>query len=191
MKVGYARVSTQQQDAGYEDQQRQLMAAGCRRVVSEKASAVGKREAFDQLMESLAEGDVLYVTKLDRLARNVQHLLAIADELARRKIDLVILNMAGDKVDTRTPTGRLLLTMLGAVAEFERGMILERQRAGIAKAQSEGKYQGRKPDSSPHAGAVRALAGRGVGPTAIAAELGINRATVHRLLKAEEGLQGA
>ncbi|WP_424140024.1 recombinase family protein [Roseomonas chloroacetimidivorans] len=184
MKIGYARVSTQQQDAGFEDQINQLNEFGCKRIYSEKVSSVAAREVFEECMCSLEKGDVLVVTKLDRLARSVRDLHRIIDRLTERHVGLIVMNMGGAQVDTRTGFGKFVLNIMGAVAELERDMILERQIAGIAKAKSEGKYRGRKPGSSPHAMAVRALAGEGRGPTEIAAQLGINRATVHRLLKA-------
>ena len=91
--------------------------------------------------------------------------------------------MGGSAVDTGTPTGKLMLTMLGAVAEFERTLMLERQREGIAKAKAEGRYKGRKPTARAKADEVRRLHGQGLRPTEIAERLGIGRASVHRVLK--------
>jgi DNA invertase Pin-like site-specific DNA recombinase len=93
-----------------------------------------------------------------------------------------VLSMGGSEVDTGTPTGRLMLTMLGAVAEFERALMLERQREGIAKAKGEGKYKGRAPTAQRQAAAVLTLKAEGVRPATIAERLGIGRASVYRIL---------
>ena len=90
--------------------------------------------------------------------------------------------MGGHAVDTGTPTGRLMLTMLGAVAEFERALMLERQREGIAKAKAEGRYKGRAPTARRKAEEVRRLRAEGLKATEIAARLGIGRASVYRVL---------
>ena len=100
---------------------------------------------------------------------------------------LRILSMGGSALDTGTPTGRLMLTMLGAVAEFERTLMLERQREGIAKAKGEGRYKGRKPTARAKAEEVRRLHGQGMRPTEIAKRLGIGRASVYRVLKGGSG----
>jgi len=141
MIIGYARTSTQDQIAGLAAQERDLRAAGAERIVSEQASSVGKRPAFEACLASLASGDVLVVTKPDRLARSTAHLLTIIDDLTRRSVGLILLSMGGERLDTRNPTSRLLLTVLAAIAAFERDIMLERQREGVAKARREGKYK--------------------------------------------------
>jgi DNA invertase Pin-like site-specific DNA recombinase len=123
------------------------------------------------------EGDTLIVTKLDRLARSTQHLLDIADQVKRKGAHLQIL-AAG--VDTGTATGKLMFTMIGAIGEFERSMMLERQREGIAKAKTEGKYKGRAPTARAKAEEVRALHGQRIGATEIAKRVEI--ASVYRIL---------
>jgi DNA invertase Pin-like site-specific DNA recombinase len=92
--------------------------------------------------------------------------------------------MGGSDLDTGTPTGRLMLTMLGAVAKFERSLMLERQREGIAKAKSEGKYRGRAPTAMSQADTIRAMKAEGIRPAEIARRLGIGRASVYRALSA-------
>jgi DNA invertase Pin-like site-specific DNA recombinase len=119
----------------------------------------------------------------DRLARSVADLLGIVDKLNAKGVALRILSMGGSALDTGTPTGKLMLTMLGAVAEFERTLMLERQREGIAKAKAEGRYKGRKPTARAKAGEVHRLHGHGLRPTEIAGRLGIGRASVYRVLK--------
>jgi DNA invertase Pin-like site-specific DNA recombinase len=137
--VGYARTSTTDQKAGLEAQLRDLQAIGCHRVFSEEVSSVDtSRPQLEHALDYIREGDTFVVTKLDRLARSVADLVKIRDRLQRKGVGLRILQMGGEQVDTSTPTGSLLLNLLGSIAEFERELMLERQREGIAKAKSEG-----------------------------------------------------
>jgi DNA invertase Pin-like site-specific DNA recombinase len=184
--IGYARTSTVEQEAGLEAQQRDLAAAGCERVFSERVSSVARRAQMEAALDFVRQGDTLVVTKPDRLARSVADLLSIIARLESKDVGLRVLSMGGSEVDTRTPTGRLMLTMLGAVAEFERSLMLERQREGIAKAKSEGKYKGRVPTAQRQAADVVQLRAKGVGAVRIAERLGIGRASVYRIL-AEHG----
>jgi len=182
MLVGYARTSTVEQEAGLEAQKRDLAAAGCERTFAERVSSVAARAELAAALAFVRQGDTLIVTKPDRLARSVADLLAIIGQLEAKGVALRVLSMGGSEVDTRTPTGRLMLTMLGAVAEFERALMLERQREGIAKAKAEGKYQGRAPTAQRQAEAVRQMKAEGVRPVEIARRLGIGRASVYRIL---------
>src|SRR5919205_3558794 len=159
MLVGYARTSTLEQEAGLEAQRRDLKVAGVEKVFSEQTSATGPRKALEQALEFVREGDALVVTKLDRLARSVPHLWSIVEDLEAKGASLRVLNLG---LDTATSTGRLMLTVLGGVAQFEREMMLERQREGIAKAKGEGRYKGRKPTARAKADEVKALAGQGL-----------------------------
>ena len=143
---------------------------------------VAAREQLAQALDFIREGDTLVVTKLDRLARSVAHLLDISERIKAKGAHLRILDLA---IDTSTATGELLLTMVGAIAQFERGIMLERQREGIAKAKAAGKYRGRKPTAQAKSEDARALAAEGVRPTEIAARLGISRASAYRLLAVE------
>ena len=179
MKVGYARTSTLEQKAGFEAQVKELEATGCEKVFKEQVSSVARRPELDAVLDFIRRGDALVVTKLDRLARSTQHLLEIAVKVKAKGAHLQILNLG---MDTGTATGRLLFTVIGAIAEFERGMMLERQREGIARAKAEGKYKGRKATARAKAGVVRELHEKGVGPSQIARELGIGRASVYRIL---------
>jgi len=181
MLVGYARTSTVEQTAGLEAQLRDLKAAGCARVFSEQISSVDVtgREEFATAMDFVREGDTLVVTKLDRLARSVAHCLAIVATLEQKTVGLKVLNLG---IDTATPTGLLLLQMLAAVGEFERGIMLERQREGIAKAKAAGKYRGRKPTDPTIVAEARRLDGEGVARAEIARSLGIARSTVYLVL---------
>ena len=182
MLVGYGRTSTVEQEAGLAGQERDLRAAGCEKVFAERVSSVAKRPQLEAALEFTREGDVLVVTKPDRLARSTEDLLGIVRRLEGRGVALRILSMGGSEVDTRGPTGRLMLTMLGAVAEFERALMLERQREGIAKAKAEGRYKGRAPTARRQAETVMKLKAEGISPTDIAKRLGIGRASVYRIL---------
>ena len=182
MLVGYARTSTSDQDAGLEAQRRDLDATGCTKVFEEKVSSVGQREQLELALDYVRDGDTLVVTKLDRLARSTGHLLEIVQLLERKGVALRILDFGGEAVNTSGPTGKLLLTVFAAFAQFEREMMLERQRDGIAKAKAAGKYKGRKPTARAKAREVRALRAEGVGGTEIARRLGIGRASVYRIL---------
>ena len=146
MIIGVARTSTLDQQAGLDAQRRDLMAAGAERVYAEQISATAAhRPELERAIEYAREGDVIAVTKPDRLARSVADLLAIVGRLEAKGVGLLVLSLGGQPVDTRTPTGRLTLTLLGAVAEFERALMLERQREGIRAAAQAGRYKGRAP----------------------------------------------
>jgi len=168
MIVGYARVSTSDQTAGLEAQERDLTAMGAERLYSERVSSVAQHVKLAKCLAYLRDGDVLAVTKPDRLARSTAELLAIEADLSRRGVGLIVLSMGGECLDTRNPTSKLMLTILAGVATWEREMMLERQREGIAKAKAEGKYMGRKPTLDPAAVAVLAQT---MGPAAIAKHL--------------------
>ena len=182
--IGYARTSTTEQQAGLEAQLRDLKAAGCRKVFTEQASALSERAQLAAALDYSREGDTLVVTKLDRLARSARHLSELVDGLEAKRVTLRILNFGGDPVDTRGATGRLMLNMFAAMAQFEREMMLERQREGIAKAKAEGKYKGRKPTARAKAVAMRELAAKGETREAIAAQLGVGVRSVYRVLRA-------
>jgi DNA invertase Pin-like site-specific DNA recombinase len=180
VKIGYARTSTVEQIAGLEGQERELRAAGAEKVFSERVSSVANREQLEAALDYCRESDVLVVTKLDRLARSMADLVAISSRLKAKGVALHILAM---QLDTTTPTGKLMLQLMGCFAEFERDVMLERQREGVAKAKAEGKYKGRVPTAQRKAAEVARLRGQGVKPEAIAEKLGISRASVFRVLK--------
>lgn len=183
MLIGYARTSTVEQEAGLEAQLRDLRAAGCEKVFSERVSSVARREQLEAVLDFVREGDTLAASRIDRLARSVTDLLAIVGRLDGKKVSLRILSMGGSVVDTATPTGRLTITLLGAIAEFERSIMLERQREGIAKAKRDGKYRGRAPTARRQAADIQRLKAEGLKPTEIAERLKVGRASVYRLLK--------
>ena len=183
MLVGYARTSTAEQHAGLEAQVRDLQAAGCERIYSEQVSSVAHRAQLAECLAFLRNGDVLTVTKPDRLARSTAELLTIEADLSRCRVGLVVLSMGGERLDTRNPTSKLMLTILAGVATWEREIMLERQREGIAKAKADGKYKGRAPTAMRQAGEVAKLKASGVSPTEIARRLNMSRMSVYRALK--------
>lgn len=179
MKIGYARTSTLEQVAGFEAQIKELNEQGCEKIYKEQVSSVEQRQELSQALDYLREGDMLVVTKLDRLARSMRHLGEIVETIKGKNAHLQILNLG---IDTSNATGELVLNLLGAVSQFERQIMLERQREGIAKAKREGKYKGRKPTARAKADDVMKLKAEGKKPTDIAKELGIGRASVYRIL---------
>ena len=177
--IGYARVSTVGQSL--DAQLIQLEKAGAEKIFQEKISGVKKdRPELQAMLDYIREGDTVIVSKLDRIARSTKHLLDIVDCLQEKKVTFSVLNI---NLDTSTPTGKLMLTMLGAIATFERKMMLERQAEGIEKAKQEGKYKGRKATARAKGTEVRALVKAGMAKQKIAEELGIGVASRYRILK--------
>ncbi|KHE13794.1 integrase [Aeromonas hydrophila] len=175
--IGYARVST----TGQSLEQQLTALAGCEKVFNEKVSgSKTDRPQLQAMLEFVRSGDVLKVTKLDRLARNTRHLLEITDQLHAKGVTLQIQNLG---IDTATPTGKLMLTMIGAIATFEREIMLERQAEGIALAKSKGVYKGRKPTALLLSGEVKELAKQGLTKVMIAKRLDISQSSVYRVLK--------
>ena len=183
MNIGYARTSTVDQIAGFESQLRELESAGCEKIFQEQVSSVGQRLELNSAIDFVREGDVLIATKIDRLARSISALLQIIQTLDQKKVGLRILNLG---MDTQTPTGKLMLTVLGGIAQFEREIMLERQREGVAKAKLAGKYKGRKPIDIERRRAVIFFAAIGTTKSKIAEQVGVGEATVYRILKAEK-----
>ena len=177
---GYARVSTTDQDL--EIQIAKLKAAGATVIRSEKKSGTTTegRAELRTAVEFMRSGDVLMVTKIDRLARSIADLAMLVRDLEKRGIAL---RCVDQPVDTSTAAGKAFLGMLGVFAEFETNLRKERQLEGIAKAKAEGVYKGRRPTDK--ADEVRKLAADGVGATEIARKLGLGRTTVHKYMKAD------
>ncbi|WP_305910343.1 recombinase family protein (plasmid) [Methylomarinum sp. Ch1-1] len=183
MIIGYARTSTIDQIAGLEAQLRELEAVQCQKIFQEQVSSVAVRIQLEAALDFAREGDVLVATKLDRLARSVADLMTIINTLEQKAVGLRILNLG---MDTQTPTGKLMLTVLGGVAQFEREMMLERQREGVAKAKAAGKYKGRKPLDDALREEVVRLADSRLTKSKIARQLNIGEATVYRILSAKK-----
>lgn len=187
MLVGYARTSTIDQEAGLAAQCRELEAAGCERIFAEQVSSVAaRRERLAEALDFARTGDVFVVTRLDRLARSVADLIRITARLDHDRVTLRVLALG---LDTASPTGQLMVNLLGSIAQFERSLMLERQREGIAEAKRRGKYRGRAPTARAKAGEVARLRAQGLGAAQIARTLDISRASVYRVL-AEPGPAG-
>ncbi|HHC1343288.1 TPA: recombinase family protein [Klebsiella pneumoniae] len=176
--VGYARVSTTGQSL---DTQLEAL-SGCEKIFREKISgAKDDRPQLQAMLEFVREGDVVQVTKLDRLARNTRHLLEVSEYLQGKGVALNILNIG---INTATPTGKLMLTMIGAIATFEREMMLERQAEGIALAKLKGKYKGRKATARSKALEVIELLEKGLSKPEISHRLEIGITSIYRIVRA-------
>lgn len=157
-KLGYARVSSTGQNLSA--QITQLKEAGCTTIYHEKVSGrkTGNREQFNKLLDAIGVGDTIVVTKLDRFARSTKDALQTIEMLDNKGVSLVVLNMGGDRIDTSKAIGKLMITVLSGIAEFEADMIRERQIEGIAEAKVRGVYKGRPHTySEKHAGLQHAL----------------------------------
>lgn len=180
--VGYQRTSTVEQQAGFEEQERLLLATGCTKIFAEMVSSLSERAQLSLVIDWVREGDTLVVTQLDRLARSTSDLLRIIEQLEAKGVGLRVLNFGGTEIDTKSPTGKMVITMFGAIAEFEISLMRTRQKVGIAKAKLEGRYKGRKPTARANAPEMQRLAEAGLGASAIALRLGVSRASVYRIL---------
>ena len=181
MRIGYARVSTLDQKPDL--QLEKLREAGCEQVIVEKASGAraDRPELIRLLSEILREGDTLVICKLDRLARSLKQLIQTAEELKGRGIGLVSLT---DAIDTSSPGGMLVFHTLGAIAEFERGLIRERTAAGLVEARKNGMVGGRsqKLTQKDVAAAKALLADGTLASKEVANRFGVSRATLYRYL---------
>lgn len=175
--IGYARVSTTDQSTAI--QEARLRAAGCATVRSERVSGASRdgRTELQTVLDFIREGDTLTVVKLDRLGRSTRDVLNIVHELEQKGAHLRVLE---PDISTSGPLGKMVLTVLGMVAEMERGFIRDRQRAGIDKAKAEGVYKGR-PVTLDH-DRIRALKAEGKGATEIGRLLGCSRRAVYKVL---------
>lgn len=177
---GYARVSSTAQDLSI--QLEALKAAGCDIVRYEKRSGttVHGRPELQNLLEFVREGDTIVVTRIDRLARSVGDLQDIVRDLKGKG---AFLKATEQPIDTGTAAGKAFLSMLGVFAEFETNLRRERQLEGIAKAKAAGVYAGKGRPVSVPAERIKTRYADGIGPSAIAKELGISRMTVYRALR--------
>jgi DNA invertase Pin-like site-specific DNA recombinase len=189
MRWGYGRTSTFEQREGLLFQIKQLQAAGCDEVFSEQVSAtdIEGRKEWAKLMAKLEPGDEVMVTKIDRCARSIAHMVSIVEAIQAAGASIRVLDM---NIDTRTPTGTLILNVLGSVAQFERDMMLERQRVGIEAKKAQDKnlpleqrtYRGRAPTARKKADSVFALLALKKSKQQVAEELGIGVASVYRII---------
>ena len=179
MLIGYARTSTLEQEAGLEAQRRELTALGVQRLFTEQTSSLGPRQALEEAISVAREGDTLVLTKLDRLARSVSHLGELVERLRSKGVALRILNLG---IDTSTATGELVLNVMASIAQFERAMMLERQKEGVQKAKAEGKYKGRAPTARRQSDRIKQLKLQGMSTREIADQLGVSQRSVFRML---------
>lgn len=176
---GYARVSTKGQDLTV--QLSKLSEHGVDRVYSEKLSGKNKnRPELEKMIEQLRTGDTVVITKIDRLARNMRDFQNIVHELTERGVTLKILDQ---NIDTSSAQDKLFMNMLSMFAEFERTMILERQREGIEHAKSKGVYKGRKPISEDKKAQVLELAANDVKKSEIQKVTGVGKTSIFKILK--------
>lgn len=193
MKIGYARVSTEEQNL---DLQRQgLREAGCARLYEDKgiSGATIDRPALKRALKSAKPGDVLVVWKLDRLGRDLRDLVNLAHQLTIKGIGFKVLEGQGAEIDTTTANGRLIFGIFAALAEFERELISERTKAGMAAAKRAGKHVGRpRKLTAAQVAEARALIDSGRDSrAAIATRHGINVATLRRALQGAEAAASA
>lgn len=182
---GYARVSST--DQNLDTQIEQLKAHGVDKIVSEKITGVAENKLLDALLLKLEQGDTLIATRMDRLGRNTVQLLQLVEELSKRDIYLVILNLG---IDTRTATGKFFLTVMAGFSELERTMIKEKQRAGIDLAKQRGKYRGRvRKYTDKHAGmnhAIELYKEKNKTVKEICEITGVSRAALYRALSGQK-----
>jgi DNA invertase Pin-like site-specific DNA recombinase len=179
MKIGYARISTADQNARM--QRDALKAAGCEKIVTEQVSGSSpSRPKLEKLLRSIGKGDVLTVWRLDRLGRSLPHLIEVVRDLEAKGAGFQSLS---ENIDTTTAGGRLIFHLMGALAEFERSLIVERTQAGLAAARKRGVKVGRPRSLTPaqvkHA---QKLIDSGEAPSAVAKSLGVNRSTLYRAM---------
>ena len=180
-KIGYVRVSTVDQNTD-----RQLSGLVLDRVFTEHASGknVGGRPALNEMLAFIREGDDVYVHSMDRLARNLRDLLSLVEQINGKGVTLhfVTENLSFQPNAEANPMATLMLSLLGAVAQFERSLILERQREGIAKAKARGAYKGRKPLDPQLLEKAKAMRASGMSLVNVAKELGCGKSALYKHL---------
>ncbi len=183
-RLGYARISTTDQDAAL--QLDALAAAGCFRTFTDVASGkLARRPQLDSLLEQLRPGDTLVVWRLDRLGRSLAHLIDLVATLEERGVFLMSLE---ESIDTSSATGRLVLHLFAALAEFERALLVERTNAGLAAARARGRTGGRPRVMTPEKLAVaRQMLASGHSAAVTAATLGVGRSTLYGYLAESQG----
>lgn len=188
MRIGYARVSTTDQNLNL--QRDALTAAGCERIFTDVITGSStERSGLTQALAAPQPGDTLVVWKLDRLGRSLAHLVQLATDLGAQGIDFRSLS---DPIDTTSAGGRLILHIMGALAEFERSLIAERTHAGLVAARKRGQKLGRKPSLTPEQVAIaRRLIEDGESPRAVARSLKVRKSTLYRHVPAASGAEAS
>jgi len=187
MRIGYGRVSTRDQNP--DGQRDALDTAGCDEVFVDKASGkLAGRPKLDEALRLARKGDQLVVTKLDRLGRSLEHLMALSKQLQAKQVDLVVLDQG---IDTSTAVGRMFFQILGAIAEFEHALMSERTRDGLDAARARGRTGGQKPKLTARQAKIAQDMYDELGPDGhrahtvqqIAEEFGVTRPTIYRHLQ--------
>lgn len=192
MKIGYARVSTR--DQSLRMQVEALQEAGCDKIHEEVASgAKTARPVLDEILRNLRTGDTVVIWKLDRLGRNLAHLIQLTTQLSEKKVGLISLN---DPIDTTTSHGRLIFSIFGSLAEFERELIIERTHAGLKSARARGRKGGRpkgmSQDAMHKATIAEALYTNGtISVKKIAEQLDISKTTLYLYLRSRNVMIGS
>jgi DNA invertase Pin-like site-specific DNA recombinase len=190
MRVGYGRVSTVDQNLDAERDA--LAAAGCDHVLIDKPSGkLARRPELDKALLVAREGDQLVITKLDRLGRSLENLIALSGDLQARGVDLVVLDQG---IDTSTALGRMFFQILGSIAEFEHALMSERTRDGLAAARARGRTGGQKAKLTPRQAKIAQDMYEELDPDGrrahtvaeIPAEFGVSRPTIYRHLQPKE-----
>jgi DNA invertase Pin-like site-specific DNA recombinase len=181
MLVGYARVSTEDQDLTL--QRTALSGAGCKRIYEEKVSGAKRsRLELDRMLDQLRAGDVIVVSRLDRLARSTRDLLDIAEQL--KEVGAGLRSLHEPWADTTSPAGRMVLTVFAGIAEFERALIQERTSAGRTSAKARGVRFGRPPKlAADQVALARRLIAEGTSVPEAARILKVHRTTMYRALE--------
>lgn len=183
MKIGYARVSTK--DQNLELQLGALQKFGCDKIYQEKLSAIKDRPELNSMCSNLREGDIVIVWKLDRLGRSLKHLVDLISQFKKQGVEFISLS---DNIDTTTPQGRLMFNMFASFAEFERELISERTRAGIAaiklRRPGGGRTRGLTQEQKTKFYAAKHLTEEGImKPAEVYKSLGLSKATYYRYLQ--------
>lgn len=188
MKVGYKRVSTIEQNGS-----RQLVGLELEKIFVDHASGknTSERPQLQAMIEFIREGDEVYVHSMDRLARNLKDLLGLVEQIRNKGASLYFLkeSLHIESQTQQSPMTTLMLSMMGAFAEFERSLILERQREGIAIAKQKGLYKGRKPVSKEKLERAKDLLKQGQKVSAVARQTGLSRASLYKYLKPKTAVQ--
>lgn len=185
MKIGYVRVSTEEQNTARQDALMEEL--GVEKVFSDKAS--GKkmdRKGLNEMLAFVREGDVVIVESFSRASRSVKDLLELVEKLGEKRVEFI---SKKECVDTTTPQGKFMLTVFGAMAQMEREQLLQRQAEGIAIAKAEGKYKGRKPidiDRDLFAEQYRMWKNGETAPKFMCKKLGVSHATLYRKIEQYE-----
>jgi DNA invertase Pin-like site-specific DNA recombinase len=184
MKIGYARVSTDEQELAL--QLDALEKAGCEKVYSEHASSMKVRPKLDAALADCREGDVLVVYRLDRVGRSVKGLITLVEDLQARGVGFL---STSDAIDTSTPMGRFFFHIMASLAQMERELLIDRTQAGLKAARKRGRKGGRPPALTPaKVDAAKTLLASGSSRPEVARALGVSKATIYRYLPPDGGL---